>query len=138
MSLAFLDVRGGKVKYWYGKRNQRSVIETIDLMNEEELRDAIRKLTETEPNDVVRERKPAINDLHPTMKPIKLLAKLLSNSTKEGDLVLDLFGGSGSTLMACEQLGRSCRMMELDTKYVDVIIERWESYTGQKAVLLNR
>lgn len=130
--------KGGQVKYWYGKRNQRSVIETIDLMNEEELRDAIRKLTEAEPNDVVRERKPAVNDLHPTMKPIKLLAKLLSNSTKEGDLVLDLFGGSGSTLMACEQLGRSCRMMELDTKYIDVIIERWESYTGQKAVLLNR
>lgn len=129
--------KGGSVKYWYGKRNQRSVIEHIDLMSEDELRDTIRTLTEVEPTDIVRERKPLINDLHPTMKPIKLLSKLLMNSTKPGDNVLDLFGGSGSTLMACEQLGLNCYMMELDTKYVDVIIERWETFTGQKAVLLN-
>lgn len=129
--------KGNAVKYWYGNRTQRSVIETIDLMTETELRDAIRALTESEPVDVIRERKPLVNDLHPTMKPIKLLAKLISNSTEEGHSVLDLFGGSGSTLMACEQLGRNCYMMELDPKYVDVIIQRWEEFTGKKAVLIN-
>ena len=106
-------------------------------MNEIELRDAIRQLTETDAVDIVREKKPSVNDLHPTMKPIKLLAKLLRNSTRENDAVLDLFGGSGSTLMACQQLNRQCYMMELDTKYVDVIIARWEQFTGQKAVLIN-
>lgn len=129
--------KGKSVKHWYGKRNQRSVIEHIDLMNENELRDAIRELTENEPTDIVRENKPLKNDLHPTMKPVKLLSKLLCNSTKADDNVLDLFGGSGSTLMACEQLGRNCYMMELDAKYVDVIIARWEQFTGQKAVLIN-
>lgn len=82
-------------------------------------------------------KKPLKNDLHPTMKPIKLLAKFIKNSSKQGEVVLDVFGGSGSTLMACEQLDRSCFVMELDPKYVDVIIERWEQFTGQKAVLLN-
>ncbi len=77
------------------------------------------------------------NDLHPTMKPIPLICNMLKMSSKENDNVLDLFGGSGSTLIACEQLNRKCYMMELDPKYVDVIIDRWETFTGQKAVLLN-
>ena len=71
------------------------------------------------------------------MKPIKLLAKLIQNSSNKGDVVLDLFWGSGSTLIACEQLGRSCYTSELDPRYVDVIIQRYESFTGKKAVLLN-
>ena len=129
--------KGKSVKFWYGKRKQRSVIEHIDYMTEEELRETIRSLTEEEPSDVIREKKVLVNDLHPTMKPIRLLSKLLVNSTKEGDAVLDLFGGSGSTLMACQQLNRPCFIMELDAKYVDVIIDRWEKFTGQKAVLLN-
>lgn len=129
--------KGKSPAVWNGKRVARSVIEHIDLMNEAELRDAIRELTETEPTDVVREKKVLVNDLHPTMKPIKLMAKLISNSTSDdSNTVLDLFGGSGSTLMACEQLGRRAFVMELDPKYVDVIIERWENFTGQKAVLL--
>ena len=61
----------------------------------------------------------------------------ITHSSKPGDIVLDLFGGSGSTLIACEQSGRNCYMMELDPHYVDVIIKRWENLTGQKAVLLN-
>ena len=73
------------------------------------------------------------NKLHPTMKPVPLIANALLNSTKDSDIVLDLFGGSGSTMMACEQLGRKCRMMELDPHYCDVIIARWEKLTGQKA-----
>lgn len=75
------------------------------------------------------------NKLHPTMKPVELIANALKNSTKENDLVVDLFGGSGSTLIACEQLKRKCRMMELDEHYCDVIIQRWENLTGKKAVL---
>lgn len=73
---------------------------------------------------------------HPTQKPVKLAEWFLKRYSKENDAVVDLFGGSGSTLMACEQLGRTCYMMELDPKYVDVIIDRWEQFTGQKAVLL--
>ena len=76
-------------------------------------------------------------DLHPTMKPVELVSRAIKNSSKQEDGVLDLFGGSGSTLIACEQLNRNCYMMELDPKYVDVIIERWEKFTGKKAVLLN-
>lgn len=78
--------------------------------------------------------KPLKSDLHPTMKPIELIANALQNSSKENDNILDLFGGSGSTLIACEQLDRTCYMMELDPHYVDVIIERWEKFTGEKAV----
>ena len=81
--------------------------------------------------------KPRKCDVHPTMKPIELIAEALLNSSKEGDIVIDFFGGSGSTLIACEQLGRCCRMMEIDPHYVDVIIDRWETLTGEKAVLLN-
>ena len=74
-------------------------------------------------------------DLHPTMKPIAVVSRAIKNSSKKEDKVLDLFGGSGSTLIACEQLNRKCFMMELDPHYVDVIITRWENLTGQKAVL---
>lgn len=82
---------------------------------------------------VLEVEKPAKNDLHPTMKPIKLLSPLIVNSSHKGEIVLDLFGGSGSTLIACEQLGRICYTMEFDPKYCDVIIDRWENLTGQKA-----
>lgn len=72
---------------------------------------------------------------HPTMKPIELIGRALENSSKVGDVVIDLFGGSGSTLIAAEQLKRRCCMMELDPKYVDVIVARWEALTGKEAVL---
>lgn len=74
---------------------------------------------------------------HPTMKPVDLLVEILMNATEEGDCVLDLFGGSGSTLIACEQVNRKCFMSELDPHYCDVIINRWEQLTGGKAVLIN-
>ena len=80
--------------------------------------------------------KPEKSDLHPTMKPVRLIANCIDNSTKRGDVVLDVFGGSGSTLIACEETGRRCRMMELSEKYCDVIIERWEKLTGEKAELI--
>lgn len=78
--------------------------------------------------------RPTANREHPTMKPVPLLAYLISNSTKEGDVVLDVFGGSGSTLLACEKLGRTCWTMELDPHYCDVILQRWEDMTGREAV----
>lgn len=87
---------------------------------------------------IVRENKPKANDLHPTMKPIKLVGRLVMNSSIKGENVLDCFGGSGSTLIACEQLMRPCYMMELDPRYVDVIIDRWEKLTGGKAELVQR
>lgn len=81
--------------------------------------------------------KPKKCDLHPTMKPIELIENALLNSSENGDIVLDLFGGSGSTLIACEQLGRKARLMELDPHYCDVIIARWEKLTGKKAEKIN-
>lgn len=80
--------------------------------------------------------KPKRSDLHPTMKPIPLFDYQIKNSSKAGDIVLDLFGGSGTSIMACEQNNRSCYTMEFDPKYVDVIIDRWESFTGEKAELI--
>jgi site-specific DNA-methyltransferase (adenine-specific) len=73
---------------------------------------------------------------HTTPKPVVLVAKAIANSSKSGDLIIDLFGGSGSTLIACEQTNRTCYMMELDPKYCDVIVKRWETLTGLKATLL--
>lgn len=81
--------------------------------------------------------RPNVNREHPTMKPIALIALQIKNSTKKDDIVFDGFGGSGSTLIACEQLNRICYMMELDPKYCDVIIKRYENLTGQKAVKIN-
>ena len=88
--------------------------------------------------DVWNVKKPAKNDLHPTMKPVELVERAVRNSSKTRDLVLDPFGGSGSTLIACEKSGRRARLIELDPKYVDVIVKRWEEYTGKKGVLSNR
>jgi len=79
--------------------------------------------------------KPSRNGEHPTMKPVALFEYQLLNNTKGGDIVLDSFGGSGTTLIAAEKNGRIARVMELDPKYVDVIVKRWEDFTGQKAVL---
>lgn len=81
--------------------------------------------------------KPRKCNLHPTMKPVPLVANALLNSSKENDNILDAFGGSGTTIIACEQTKRNAFVMEYDPKYVDVIIDRWEQFTGEKAVLLN-
>lgn len=80
--------------------------------------------------------RPIHSELHPTMKPIALFDYQIKNSTKSGDVVLDLFGGSGTTVMACEQNGRNAYVMEYDPKYVDIIIKRWEDFTGKKAKLI--
>ena len=81
--------------------------------------------------------RPTKSEEHPTMKPVELVAHAIKNSSKKNNIILDLFGGSGTTLIASEQTDRSCRMMELDPHYVDVIIQRWENLTGKKAVKIN-
>lgn len=81
--------------------------------------------------------KPRKCDLHPTMKPIELVVNAILNSSKENDIILDIFAGSGTTLMASEQTNRRCYCMELEPKYADVIINRWESFTGKKAIKIN-
>lgn len=80
------------------------------------------------------EKKPSANRLHPTMKPVELVERALTNSSKRGDVVADLFGGSGSTLIACEKTDRWASLLELDPKYVDVIVQRWQNHTGNAAV----
>jgi DNA modification methylase len=81
------------------------------------------------------EKKPAANRIHPTAKPVELIERALLNSSKAGDIVADLFGGSGSTLIACERRGRKARLMELDPKYADCIVRRFQEYTGNPAEL---
>lgn len=85
------------------------------------------------PSTVAFEKRPLVSAEHPTMKPVRLIARQIRNSTRPGEIVLDLFGGSGTTLIAAEQLGRKARLMEIDPRYCDVIIERWEQFTGRKA-----
>lgn len=97
----------GESTPWYGGRNQ---------------------------SDVWNFDKQTNNDLHPTMKPVALIERAINNSSRTMDIVLDAFGGSGSTLIAAEKTNRRCRMIELDEKYVDTIIKRWEQFTGQKAI----
>ncbi len=102
-----LGKKNGITTPWYGGRNQ---------------------------SDVWNFDKTTNNDLHPTMKPVALIERAINNSSKTMDIILDAFGGSGSTLIAAEKTNRRCRMIELDEKYVDTIIRRWESFTGKKAV----
>ena len=125
--------KDGASHTWNGGRKQTTAMEAIDLMNEEDLRKAYKELVEQLDTSVIYENKPAKNKEHPTMKPIKLMARLIRNSSNVGDIIIDLFGGSGSTLIACEQIGRKCYMNELDPHYCDVIIQRWEKFTGKKA-----
>ena len=105
----------------------------IDKMSRAELKELLRAYIEEKPESVVYCDKPSKSELHPTMKPIRLISRFIINSSQEGENVVDIFGGSGSTMMACEQLKRKCFTMEIDPHYADVIIERWEAFTGQKA-----
>lgn len=126
----------GASHYFIEDRSQETVFqkkpEDVDDMTEEEVKDTLKKILSL-PATVIDCPKPQRSDEHPTMKPVTLMARLIRNSTRREDIVLDLFGGSGSTLIACEQLGRKCRMMELDPLYCRVIIDRWEKLTGKKA-----
>lgn len=104
-------------------------------MKAAELRQLVKDLLRNQkvPLTVIDEDKPLKDGEHPTMKPVRLLGRLIANSSRRGETVLDPFGGSGSTMIACEELGRACRMMELDPRFADVIVDRWEKFTGLKA-----
>ena len=131
----------GAGHYFINDRTQTTVFEdkvNLEKLTKDELLEMVKELLEENvPTTIIREDKPMKNDVHPTMKPIKLISRLVKNSSKPKENVIDFFGGSGSTLISCEHLGRNCYTMELDPKYVDVIIERWEQLTGEKAELIS-
>lgn len=132
--------KDGAAHYFIDDRTQATVIEDkhqdFRKLKKEELVKMLEEIyADKISTTIIEENKPTINDLHPTMKPIKLLSRLIKNSSRIDECVVDLFGGSGSTLIACEQLSRPCYMMELDPKYCDVIVKRWETLTGKKAEL---
>lgn len=135
--------KGGSGHYFVYDRTQSTIIEDkpidYDNLSKEEVVKMLKKVYSAQlPSTIIRENKSLENNLHPTMKPINLMAKLIRNSSEKSEIVLDLFGGSGSTLIACEQLNRKCYMMEYDPRYADAIIERWEKYTGRKAAPVKR
>lgn len=109
----------------------------VDKLSKEELKKILKDILDYKYTTIICENKPRINDLHPTMKPIPMCANLISNSTNPEEIVLDLFGGSGSTLIACEQINRKAYLMEYDPKYVNVILKRYEEFTGEKPIKLN-
>lgn len=148
----------GSRHQWFGGRKQTTVIESDNVLTVKPEADGSVLLTVTvgvqsvvlrvpkyevvyagndEHTSIWRFEKPSRNPDHPTMKPIGIPARAIQNSSRPGDIVLDLFGGSGSTLIAAEQTGRSGYLMELDPVYCDVIVRRWEKLTGQKGVLLD-
>lgn len=130
----------GAAHYFTSRRDLTTVFEKkpdLDSMSKEELKEMLSKFIDGEiPTTVINEDKPLRNGEHPTMKPVPLIGRQIKNSTRRGDIVLDIFGGSGTTLIACHQLGRKCRMVEYDPVYVDVIIKRWEQLTGKEAVFI--
>ena len=134
-------VKDGATRYFTEARNETTVIEDrpdIAKMSKADLQSLCRELLNRDPvpTTVLREDKPLRSDLHPTMKPVKLFARLMANSTRKGESVLDIFGGSGTTIIAAEQLHRRAYAMELSPRYCDAIISRWEAMTGKKAVKL--
>ena len=133
--------KDGAAHYFTSSRTETTIIEEeipeFSKMKKDELVRMLEKVY-SQATTVIDELKPTKSDLHPTMKPLRLMAYQIQNSTRKGEIVLDLFGGSGSTLIAAEETGRRCRMMEYDPRYVDVIIKRWEEQTGKKAKLLTK
>lgn len=132
--------KDGAAHYFVDDRNLLTVLEEeseLKKMSKAELINYILEIQEQTATTVINEVKPSRNGIHPTMKPLRLIERLVRNSSKKGENVLDLFNGSGSTLMVCEQLGRRYYGMELDPRYVDATIERWEEFTGKKAVKIS-
>ena len=142
----------GKTHTWHAGRNRKSIVEAGDRLPIEQIEkdkyqlvidDNIYLISGKNINieevamSVVEIDKPLSNDLHPTMKPVALIEHFLTNSSKRDAVVLDCFGGSGSTLIACEKTGRKARLIELEPKFCDVIVKRWEEYSGGKAKLIS-
>lgn len=132
----------GAKHYFIEDRTQSTVLveDKLDFtkLKKEEMLELLQEIYNKKINTtVLEEDKPLINELHPTMKPVRLLARLIENSSREEERVLDPFVGSGSSIIACEQLNRKCYAMELDEQYASVTIKRWEEFTGRKAVKEN-
>lgn len=133
----------GAAHYFTNSRSESTVIPDLTetdpkKMKKDELVKLVEQImSEKTATTVIEMDKPTRSADHPTMKPVALFDYLIRNSTKKGETVLDSFGGSGTTIMACQQDGRKALCMELDEAYCDVIIRRWEDFTGEKAVLLN-
>ena len=133
----------GAGHFFVDDRTQATVIEDkridINKLKKEEMRELLRDIfSDKISTTVLNEDKPSKNGDHPTMKQFKLLARLVKNSSRQGEIILDTFGGSGSTLITCQQLGRRCYTMELDPKYADVIVKRYLKFTGEKSTILYR
>lgn len=133
----------GAAHYFIEDRTKSTIFESkpnVDNLNEAEAKQLLKAIFCEMENysTVIHEKRPTRNAEHPTMKPVNLIKRQIENSSKEGDLVLDLFGGSGTTLIACEEKRRRCRMMEYDPHYCDVIINRFEKLTGKTAKKVNQ
>ena len=130
--------KNGANHYWDGRRDLTTVYDEkpdYKKMNKEQLLQEITKLRgDNVPNTIIYEDKPARNEEHPTMKPVKLFQRLIKNSSKEDDAVLDPFGGSGTSIIACEKLNRTAYVMELDPHYCDVIRKRWTKWAEENGV----
>ena len=139
----FYGWKEGAGHYFRDTRSETTVIEDAaeieprKMKKDELVRLVEQMLADPRPATIIRENKPMQSKFHPTMKPVRLFGRLVTNSSRQGETVLDTFGGSGTTIVCCEQLGRRARLMELDPHYCDVIIARWEKLTGQKAIKLN-
>lgn len=134
--------KSGAAHYFTNSRCETTVIQDeeeidIDKMSKQELRDLLHRIYDEKATTVINENKPTADTDHPTMKPVRLFAYQIANSSRKGEIVLDTFGGSGTTIVACEQLGRKARLCELDPHYCDVIIARWEKLTGNKAIKIS-
>lgn len=134
--------KDGAGHYFVDDRTQTTVIEDkgIDLkkLKKEEMLKLLQEIySDKVSTTIINEDRPNVSEEHPTMKPIKLFARQIKNSSRIDEIVLDLFGGSGTTIIACEQLKRKAYLMEFDPHYVDVIIKRYEDFTGKKAVKIN-
>lgn len=133
--------KDGAAHYFAPVRTHTTVLEDsvdIDKLNKAELKQLVKELMRPlQPTTVIDVDKPLKSIEHPTMKPVKLFAELINNSLRMGEVVVDIFGGSGTTIVACEQLDRSARVLELDPRYCDVIVERYKRAAPNEAVLLN-
>ena len=127
----------GAAHKWYGEFNKKTTIDdTPDVreMDKSQIVNLVRTLQNALNSTALRFDKPGMSGEHPTMKPVELVAHMIKNSSRKGDKVLDVCGGSGSTLIACQKYGRQARLMEFDPKYADVIVKRWQDYSGEKAI----
>lgn len=129
--------KDGAAHYFINDRTQDTIIldeaPNFSKMKREEAIELLRKIYEEQPQSVIYENNTGKRDLHPTMKPVNLFGKLIKNSSRQGETVIDLFAGSGTLIIAAEQLNRAAYVMEYEPKYADIIIKRFEEFTGAKA-----